>query len=144
MAGIAAIEPTSIAERSVAVFEEMLAFLRKMPARAGRAVTAGVGERPSHALTCGDASACALHHVPNGFVTENARSRGGAAAHGGVQVRAADGGERNFHQHLAAVEFIGKRSGSHLEGLIRTLEELDAGVRHDGIKKEGGFLRTLV
>ena len=109
VARVAAIEAAAVARCGVAVLEEMLALLRQVPLRAGRAVTATVCQRPRHPLSAGDAIARALHHVPHGLVPQHAGRWRGASSIDGVQIGTADGGQRDFDQHLPGLQVIGKR-----------------------------------
>jgi hypothetical protein len=66
--------------------------------------------------------------VPDGFVAENTGRRCRATTLGGVEIGAADGGQRNLNEHFAGVEFIGEGDRAHLKWLVGTLKKLDAGV----------------
>ena len=103
MGRVASIQSRALRQTSVTIFEEALAFLREIPASAGLAQAAGVGEGPGDALV----HPRCIHARSNGdhssdrLVTQHQGRRPTASSPIGVEVGSAEGGQGDGHQCLS-------------------------------------------
>ena len=101
---VAAREGTRAFHRGMPILEQALALLGQVPFRAGTACPARVRQGPRHPLAQPSGVAPRAHglHVAHRLVPENAWARRLATALHRVQVGAANGGEANADEDLAA------------------------------------------
>lgn len=103
MGRVATVEPGSIHQCGVAVFEEPFAFLRQMPLGAQTANPTRIHQTPRHPMPDprGVAIGTDRDHTPNRFMPENGRCGPVASATQGVKVGSANGGEVDGDEHFA-------------------------------------------